>query len=77
VINFQNWELSILATWQLLARNAEHTFNFVNFQNWELSIEFINQVNFWQEIQKSLSIGNFQIWQLSILAIFNLIHQKY
>ena len=42
-------QFSNLATWQLLARNAELTFNFGNFQNWELSI----------------------------LATFNLIHQKY
>jgi hypothetical protein len=62
--NLATWQFGNLATWQFgnLARNAEHTFN---FQNWELSIQFIKTFN-WQEIYKSLLIGNIQI-----LATFN------
>ena len=61
------------------------TFNFGNFPSWRFSIQFIKSTNFQQEILKSLStlpsfqflilaisnFGNFQFWQLSILATFN------
>ena len=50
-------QLGNLATWQL---SKFGTFNFGYFSFWQLSIQFIKTVD-WQEIYKSLSIGNIQI----------------
>ena len=55
--NLAIWQLGNLATWQL---SKFGTFNFGYFSFWQLSIQFIKTVD-WQEIYKSLSIGNIQI----------------
>ena len=79
--NLTTWQFGNLTIWQLSKKCWTHfqlwqlsklgTFNFGYFSFWQLSIQFIKTVN-WQEIYKSLSLGNIQIW-----SIFNLIHQKY
>jgi hypothetical protein len=86
---FSNLQLGNLATWQFgnLARNAELTLNFGNFQNWELSILATFHFGNFQFNSSKLLTGKkyinhfplvtFKSGQLSILAIFNLIHQKY
>ena len=70
--HFQIWQFPILAT-----------FNFGNFQS-NLSKILTFSKKYWHHFQLCQisilaisNVGNLQFWHLAILAIFNLIHQKY